>query len=59
MREVRYKNGADDLQKLLDAQNETRSAEQSLVENELALYKNFLTRYTALGGVDVLEEKNK
>ena len=59
MREVRYNNGADDLQKLLDAQSDTRSAELSVVENELALYKNFLTRYTALGGQDVLEEKNK
>lgn len=59
MRKVRYDNGADDLQKWLDAQSETRSAEQSLVDNELSLYKNFLSRYVALGGKDILTENKE
>ncbi|MBR2251236.1 MAG: TolC family protein, partial [Neisseriaceae bacterium] len=57
MRQVRYNNGADDLQKLLDAQSDTRQAEQAVVENELALYQNFLTRYVALGGKNILPDK--
>ena len=59
MRQVRYNNGADDLQKWLDAQSDTRSAEQSLVDNELSLYKNFLSRYVALGGKDILTENKE
>ena len=59
MRKVRYDNGADDLQKWLDAQSDTRSAEQSLVDNELSLYKNFLSRYVALGGKDILTENKE
>ncbi|MBQ9619590.1 MAG: efflux transporter outer membrane subunit [Neisseriaceae bacterium] len=50
MRQVRYEQGADALQDYLNAQNSSRSAERSLLNNRLAIYQNFLTRYVALGG---------
>lgn len=56
MRMVRYQNGADSLQDLLNAQTNTRQAEQSLLDNELALHQNFLTRYNALGGKPLVFE---
>ena len=57
MREVRYENGADDLDKLLSAQKNTRTIEQNVIDTELSLYQNFLARYTALGGGDVLDKQ--
>lgn len=57
MREVRYENGADDLDKLLSAQKNTRTIEQNIIDTELSLYQNFLARYTALGGGDVLDKQ--
>ncbi|MBR6025983.1 MAG: TolC family protein [Neisseriaceae bacterium] len=57
MREVRYENGADDLDKLLSARKNTRTIEQNMIDTELSLYQNFLARYTALGGSDVLDKQ--
>lgn len=50
IRAVRYRSGADSLQDWLNAQTATRNAEAAVIENRLARYQNFLTRYTALGG---------
>ncbi len=59
MRKVRYEVGADALQELLNAQDNTRAAELALLQNRLARYQNFLTRYVALGGGAEIPRENQ
>lgn len=50
MHKVRYLAGETTIELWLNAQQNTRNAEQNLLENRFAQYQNAITLYAALGG---------
>lgn len=48
--EIRYREGAEDLQAWIDAQEDRRAAEESLLQNRLDQLNNQVLLYQALGG---------